>query len=161
MRLNDAVWGVLLLFFSAVIVVHVQGFPKIPGQQVGPALFPGFLAVALGVCGVLLVLKGLAAKREWGAQEKWVAFAEWMRSGHHLLAFLLTVGVNIFYIVAVNPLGFIVTGVIYLAVLFRVFGVRGRWIVPLAVVVTLVIHYAFYKLLKVPLPWGLLQSVAW
>ena len=27
--------------------------------------------------------------------------------------------------------------------------------------VTLIIHYVFYKLLRVPLPWGLLQGVAW
>ena len=31
----------------------------------------------------------------------------------------------------------------------------------LAVVVTLVIHFAFYKLLRVPLPWGLLTPYAW
>ena len=46
MKLNDAVWGALLLLFSVVLLVHVQSFPKIPGQQVGPALFPGILAVA-------------------------------------------------------------------------------------------------------------------
>jgi len=39
--------------------------------------------------------------------------------------------------------------------------VPAKWIVPLAVAMTLGIHYAFYKLLKVPLPWGLLQGVAW
>jgi putative tricarboxylic transport membrane protein len=55
MRLNDAVWGALLLLFSAVILFHVQSFPKIPGQQVGPALFPGLLAVGLAVCGALLI----------------------------------------------------------------------------------------------------------
>ncbi len=49
----------------------------------------------------------------------------------------------------------------YLATLFGVFGVRSRWIVPLAIVVTLVIHYAFYKLLRVPLPWGILERFAW
>ena len=32
---------------------------------------------------------------------------------------------------------------------------------PVAIVVTLVIHYAFYKLLQVPLPWGVLQGIAW
>jgi putative tricarboxylic transport membrane protein len=36
-----------------------------------------------------------------------------------------------------------------------------RWIVPLAVVVTLAIHYAFYKLLRVPLPWGWLEPLGW
>ncbi len=78
-----------------------------------------------------------------------------------MFAFALTVGVNVLYILAVNRLGFILTGVIYLGALFWVYGVRPRWIVPLAIVMTLGIHYAFYKLLKVPLPWGLLQGIAW
>jgi putative tricarboxylic transport membrane protein len=46
-------------------------------------------------------------------------------------------------------------------VLFAVFGVRLRNNLTLAVIVTLGIHYAFYKLLKVPLPWGVLQGWAW
>ena len=41
MKLNDAVWGALLALLGAAIVVHVQSFPRIPGQNVGPALFPG------------------------------------------------------------------------------------------------------------------------
>ena len=32
---------------------------------------------------------------------------------------------------------------------------------PVALVMTLLIHYAFYKLLRVPLPWGVLQPFAW
>jgi putative tricarboxylic transport membrane protein len=161
MRLNDAVWGAVLLLFSAVLLIHVQGFPRIPGQQVGPALFPGVLAVALAVCGALLVIKGLATRRVQGERSEWVAFAAWTRSPKHALAFALTIGVNILYILAVDKLGFIPLGVIYLSLLFWVYGVGVRWIVPIAVVMTLGIHYAFYKLLKVPLPWGLLQGIAW
>jgi putative tricarboxylic transport membrane protein len=67
----------------------------------------------------------------------------------------------VFYILLVDSLGFILTGVVYLATLFTVFGVRLRWVVPIALGVTLVIHYSFYKLLKVPLPWGVLQGIAW
>jgi putative tricarboxylic transport membrane protein len=161
MKLNDAVWGALLLLFSVVLLVHVQSFPKIPGQQVGPALFPGILAVGLAVCAGLLVVKGLASRREGGERAEWVLFEAWTRRRHYVLAFALTVGVNVFYILAVDRLGFIVTGVIYLAALFRVFGVRKAWILSLALIVTLCIHYAFYKLLKVPLPWGIMQGVAW
>jgi putative tricarboxylic transport membrane protein len=51
--------------------------------------------------------------------------------------------------------------VIYLAVLFAVFGVSPRWNLPIAIIVTLLIHYSFYKMLKVPLPWGVLTGVAW
>jgi putative tricarboxylic transport membrane protein len=78
-----------------------------------------------------------------------------------VIAFVAVIGVNVFYILLVDRIGFIVTGVVYLATLFTVFGVRLRNVLPLALVVTLVIHYAFYKLLKVPLPWGLLQGFAW
>ncbi len=159
MKLNDAVWGALLLLFGAIVLVHVQSFPKIPGQQVGPALFPGIVAAGLAVCGALLVLNGLATRRaaERAASE-WVSLAPWVRDGHYVLAFLLTIGVNVFYIFFVDRLGFIVTGVVYLAVLFWVFGVNRKWLLPIAIVVTFGIHYAFYKLLKVPLPWGILQG---
>jgi putative tricarboxylic transport membrane protein len=39
--------------------------------------------------------------------------------------------------------------------------VRVRTGLPLAIVLTLVIQVAFYKLLKVPLPWGVLERFAW
>ena len=52
MKINDAIFGALFLLFGLVVVVHVQAFPKIPGQQVGPALFPGLVAAALAVGGV-------------------------------------------------------------------------------------------------------------
>lgn len=158
MKFNDAVWGALLLLFGIVILIHVQSFPKMPGQHVGPALFPGIIAAGLAVCGILLVLKGLATRRAArGEAAAWASFAPWTRDGHYVLALALTIGVNVFYILTVDRLGFIVVGVVYLAVLFWVFGVDRRWLLPIAIVVTLGIHYAFYKLLKVPLPWGILQ----
>ncbi|MFO1305160.1 MAG: tripartite tricarboxylate transporter TctB family protein [Burkholderiales bacterium] len=161
MRLNDAVWGALLLLLSAAILVHVQSFPTIPGQKVGPALFPGLVAVGLAVCAVLLVVKGLAARRDGDEAGAWVELDDWMGDGSYVLAFVVTIGVNVFYILAVDWLGFLPVGVIYLSALFVVYGVSRKWILPIAIVVTLAIHYAFYKLLKVPLPWGLLQGVAY
>jgi len=160
-KVNDAVWGALLLLLSAALLVHVQSFPKIPGQQVGPALFPGIVAVALGVCAVLLVLKGFAARRAGGERADWIDFEDWTRHRRYVVAFLATIGVNVFYIFAVDRLGFLITGTAYLAVLLVVYGVARKWILPIAVIVTLVIHYAFYKLLKVPLPWGPLQGLAY
>jgi putative tricarboxylic transport membrane protein len=161
MKLNDAVWGALLLFLSAAVLIHVQAFPSIPGQKVGPALFPGLLAVALAVCALILIGKGLTARRHGGERRHWLELDGWTKSRRQVVAFFAVLGVNLFYILLVDRVGFILTGTAYLAVLFTVFGVRPRWVLPIALVVTLVIHYAFYKLLKVPLPWGLLQGVAW
>jgi putative tricarboxylic transport membrane protein len=160
-KLNDAVWGALLLLFSAVVLVHVQAFPRIPGQNVGPALFPGLIAAGFAVCGAILVSKGLAARVSGGERARWFELDGWTRFHRKLVAFALVVGVNIFYIALVDRLGFVPTGVVYLALLFAVFDVPLKWIVPLALAMTLGIHYAFYKLLRVPLPWGLLQGIAW
>ena len=161
MKVNDAVWGALFLLLSIVILLHVQSFPTIPGQKVGPALFPGVIAAGLGVCALLLIARGIVARSKGGESAPWLVAGDWIRSRRHLLAFALVIGVNIFYILLVDRLGFILTGTIYLAVLFAVFGVRTRNNLPLALVTTLVIHYAFYKLLRVPLPWGPLQNWAW
>jgi len=160
MKVNDAIWGALLLALAAALLIHIQGFPTIPGQKYGPALMPGVVAVGLAVCGALLIIKGLAVLRA-GEDPRWVRFDEWIASSRRVVALALTVGVNVFYILVVDWLGFILTGVIYLSVMFSAFGVRAKWIVPIGLVVTLVIHYAFYKLLRVPLPWGILQGVAW
>jgi len=63
--------------------------------------------------------------------------------------------------VVVDWLGFLLTALVILTVLFRLFGVAfGRSIV-IAAIATFVIHFAFYKLLRVPLPWGVLTGIAW
>jgi putative tricarboxylic transport membrane protein len=159
MRINDAVWGALLLLLAAALLVHIQSFPTIPNQEYGPALMPGVVAIGLAACGVLLILKGLVARRSTGAA--WLEAQAWMRMPRRLLALAVAIGMNVFYIYAVDWLGFVITGTIYLASLFAVFGVKPVRIVPMALVVTIVIHYAFYKLLRVPLPWGILHGIAW
>ena len=63
MKFNDALWGALFIAGAAVILVHVQGFPRIPGQNVGPALFPGLIAVGIALCGLILITRGLRARR--------------------------------------------------------------------------------------------------
>jgi putative tricarboxylic transport membrane protein len=45
--------------------------------------------------------------------------------------------------------------------LWLVFGAAVRLIAPLALVVVLAIHYSFYSVLGVPLPWGVFERFAW
>ncbi len=161
MKLNDAVWGVLLALFGAAIVADVQHFPHIPGQNVGPALFPGIVAGALALCGVFLIVRGLKARRADETATPWLTAPAWLRSPPQLLAFFVLVAVNLFYVAAVQRLGFVLTAFVYLAALMWVLRVRLVLVVPVALVLTLLVHYAFYKLLRVPLPWGVLQGIAW
>ena len=161
MKLNDAVWGALLLLFSVTLLVHVQSFPPMPGQRVGPALFPGLIAVGLAVCAVLLMVKDWAARSKQGGAPALMTLAPWTRSPRQMLAFGLVIGANVGYILLVDKVGFIPIGTLYLVILFWVLGVSPKWNLVIAIAVTLVIHYAFYKLLRVPLAWGVLGRFAW
>ena len=157
MKFNDAVSGAALLALAIAILVNVSGFPAIPGQSIGPGVFPGLLAVLLAICAVLLILKGLAATRH----EAWIESGDWMKSAVHLRNFIITIGCLVFYILASEVIGFLLCGVIILSSMFWALAVRRGLIVPLAVLITLVIHSVFYKGLRVPLPWGVLQPLQW
>ena len=159
MKLNDAIWGALIALLGSAILWHVQGFPPMPGQRVGPAMFPGVLAVALMICGAVLIVAGLRARRAAGAP--WSVAPVWLRSPPHVLAFAVLLASNVFYLLAVDRLGFLPTAFVYLAALMWVLRVRLAAVLPISLIMALLIHYVFYKLLRVPLPWGVLQGIAW
>jgi putative tricarboxylic transport membrane protein len=157
MKFNDAISGAFLLAIAVAILIDIQGFPKIPGQNVGPGAFPGSLAVILAGCSIALIIRGLKER----AGGRWFTPGAWLMSWPHLRSFLVTVACLVFYVVASEPLGFIPCGIVILSAMFATLGVRGRLILPIALAVTLVIHAIFYKGLRVPLPWGLLLPIAW
>jgi putative tricarboxylic transport membrane protein len=156
MKINDAIFGAVLLLLGIVILVHVQSFPTIPGQQYGPGLFPGTAAAGLVVCGVLLVISGLRER----AGARWIEFAPWTRSRAHVVAFGAIVLGVVAYILWADALGFLVIAPLLLFAWFLALGVAPVRATIAALVATAVIWYAFYKLLRVPLPWGLLQKFA-
>ncbi|MGH6624815.1 MAG: tripartite tricarboxylate transporter TctB family protein [Burkholderiaceae bacterium] len=157
MKLNDAVFGLLLLALAASVLLFVQSFPKIPGQQVGPALFPGLIAIGLGISGAVLTVRG------WRARASIPMFRaeSWTRSPRHFLALVMLIGAVVFYIVAADALGFLLTVVLILTALLWVLGTSPMRSLVIAVIATVTIHFAFYKLLRVPLPWGVLTPYAW
>ena len=159
MKLHDALWGALLLGFAGALYWHASGFPAMSGQQVGPGALPRLLAVGLGVCGALLLVQGLR-RRVRGGTQAWLKWPRWLGAPRQLAGFVVLVAVNLLYLLTVERLGFIVVGSVYLAALMLVLRVRPLRALIIAVVMTLLIHGAFYKLLKVPLPWGVLP-VLW
>ncbi len=157
MKLNDAVFGLLLLALGGIVLYAVQGFSKIPGQQVGPALFPGLIAAGLCVGGLILLVRGWRQR----AVVPMIAMEAWVRSPRHLLSFVVLIGSIVFYMMVSQALGFLPSSFIILTALFVVLGVGGARSVVIALLASLLIHFVFYKLLRVPLPWGVLQAVSW
>jgi len=157
MKLNDAIFGLVLLALGATVLISVQVFPKIPGQPVGPALFPGLIAAGLCITGILLIVHGVRDR----ANQPWLVWDDWVRSPRHAVALLVLLGSVVFYIAASNRLGFLPTAVIILVALFSVLRVPLWRALLIAVIAAVLVHFAFYKLLRVPLPWGVLTPYAW
>ncbi len=150
MKFSDTVWGALLLALALAVLWNIQGFPRIPGQNIGPAAFPGLLALILAGCAVVLIVRGVRERAPH------VTPGLWLRSKHHVGNFVLTAGVLVFYILAAEKLGFIVCAVLILLAMFFKLGVKAKLAIPIAIVTAFVIHLIFYKGLRVSLPWGVM-----
>lgn len=157
MKINDVISGVLAGSLGSVIYVHAMSFPSMPGQNVGPNMFPQLIAAGLMICAVMLIWRGLRAL----GTEAWITLPAWLGNGRIAFGFMLIPIVLVFYVILSERFGFIPTAVILLMALFITFNVRLRTALLVAIIGSLSIHYLFYKLLKVPLPWGILNSVAW
>ena len=155
MRLNDAVSGAVLLVFAAALAFWSQGFPAIPGQQYGAAVFPTLVAAGLATCGVLMIASGV---RQGGPVLTW---AEWAGERHGLRNVVVTVAAVLFYILAAETLGFMLTMAPILLIMLRMLRVGWLASFALAILVTLAIQYLFGSFLYVPLPWGILTPVRW
>ena len=156
MKINDAIFGAVLMALGLAVLLTVRSYSSMPGQNVGPALFPGLIASGLLVCGTLLVVSGVRAR----AGTAWVQALPWLRSRGHVLRFVAVVGAVVGYIVLAQPLGFLIVAPLALLALLLPFGVRPGTAIVVSLLASALIWYAFYKLLRVPLPWGVLERFA-
>lgn len=155
MRVGDTVSGLLTAIVGIAIVLYAATFPPMPGQPVGPSLFPSAIGGGMVILGAALVVNGLRERTPT------VEFDDWVRRPRMLVNFGAVIAAVLFYSLAVDVLGFFLAAIAFLTVLFFAFGVTRTLIAPLAIGVTMVIHYGFYSLLRVPLPWGVLEAIAW
>jgi len=156
MKLNDAVFGALFAALGAFVLWRVQGFPPIPGQQYGAGAFPGLIGAGFVAVGLLLVLVGLRQR----AAVPWLRVADWARSAPHLGAIAAVVLGVVAYILWADDIGFLLLAPALLCVWLLVLRVRPAVAIVVAIAASLAIWFAFYKLLRVPLPWGVLKSYA-
>jgi putative tricarboxylic transport membrane protein len=160
MQLTNRVTGLFLIALGGVAAYGGSRLPPVPGQQVGPNVFPMVVGAGLILCGALIAL-GIGQRFEEEAEADLVAHSDQAeaqpraQSWWRRLMVLVPPGLLLFYVFTVDRLGFLVTaGIIVLATALAL-GARLRLALPLAIGAPLVVHLVFAKLLRVPLPWGL------
>ena len=149
MRRVDRWLGLALGALAAAVLWTSRDFPAVPGQKIGAGFLPGLVGAGLMLCAVVLVVRSLRA----GAAPTDTAGAGPTRR----LAPAAVLGAIVLYVVAAERVGFLLLVPPLLFGLLLAFDVRPRAALAWAIGGTLIVHLAFYKLLRVPLPWGVLR----
>lgn len=159
MHLSDRVTGGFLVLLGAFAFWGGSRLPAVPGQDIGPAVFPMVVGGGLVLCG-LLILLGVGRSFEEPDPEPAEAhagLARWL-GRRRILAALVPPALLVFYVLVSEPLGFLLTAFVIVFVAALSLGASLRLAAGMAIGAPPIVHLVFYKLLRVPLPEGLLAA---
>ena len=155
MKFHDSILGVIFVCLSLIMLSMARHFPSIQGQNIGPGFFPSLIAGGMLVFGILLAIRGFVKKKSVPI----VTLGEWIRSPRLVSNFCLVLSCLVFYILAANLLGFLVS-------VFLILGLLLAWLrrkiwssVFIALVVTVAVHQTFSRFLMIPLPEGIFSAI--
>lgn len=165
MHLSDRVTGLFLVALGGVAAYGGSRLPPVPGQEMGPEVFPMVVGISLALCGGLIA-SGVGRRYEEEAEADLARIsAETEADGstaasHHSrwweLRVLIPPALLLFYYFVVDRLGFLPTAATIVLLASLALGARARLAIPLAIAAPLAVNLIFLKLLRVPLPSGML-----
>jgi putative tricarboxylic transport membrane protein len=150
MKISDTIVGAGFVAAGALIIAGTLNYPSLDGGHPGPALFPRILGTLMAAFGGLVSLQGLRARDE--TQD--VHWAGLYRNAGFVNALFVLAGV-LAYILLAERLGYLIMGSLIM------FAIMARIRVPLlralviAVVFNNLVYLLFAKIMRVPLPLGL------
>ncbi|MFZ2649395.1 MAG: tripartite tricarboxylate transporter TctB family protein [Burkholderiaceae bacterium] len=151
MARSDRKVGIGIAVLALAVLWSARSFPNVPGQKLGAAFLPMLIGAGLLLCAIALILRkpasGAAAAEAGPAR---VAVDE------HFGSSALTIVAVLAYILASEALGFLLLAPLCLLLTFLAQRVRLAPALLWSIGGTVLVHVAFYKLLRVPLPWGVL-----
>jgi putative tricarboxylic transport membrane protein len=157
-RLSDTILGLLVGAFGVAILWHIASYPTIPGHYYGPAMFPAIVGWGFILFGGMLLLRSI---RQAAWRKPLLDWQTWRNNGRGALAALFVLASIQAYIYLGDLIGFQILGFLIMAVLFLWAGRTLVFSIGLAVFVTVLLDALFSKLLRVPLPTGVLSQFWW
>jgi len=153
MKISDRVMGAGFVGAGAAIFLATLGFPRLDGGSPGPALFPRVLAVLMIGFGACLAFQ--AALRRHTNPPDAAPVPAGPHAGGVINALLVFAAIIVFMLVS-QVLGFLLTTAAILLGLMWWLGTPLPRAAAAAVGLTLFVYVIFGKVLRVPLPLGLL-----
>jgi putative tricarboxylic transport membrane protein len=151
MQKTDRWLGLALVLLAGVVLWSARAFPAVPGQKLGAGFLPSLIGVCLLLCGVALGLRSLRAQAYADEDAAPAAGSEHFGSAFVIIAVIAA------YIGLADRLGFLIVAPLCLLAVFKALRVATVPALLWAAGGTVVVHFAFYKLLRVPLPWGVFR----
>jgi putative tricarboxylic transport membrane protein len=165
MQLSDRVTGLFMVALGGLAAYGGSRLPPVPGQQIGPNVFPLVVGIGLAICGGMIAF-GIGRRYEEEAEADLAKITgqiatETGKDGHphswwRGLTLLVPPALLLFYVLAVDRLGFLPTAAVLVLITSLALGARLRLAVAMAIGAPLFVNLVFLKLLRVPLPSGLL-----
>ena len=150
MKKNDIIAGGIFIVLGIFIFTQTFSYPSPEKGHPGPDLFPNLLALLFIIFGGVLIFK----TRKLFARVEEISEAP-PRPKKIINAFFV-MGIIVVFVALVNLLGFLVTSAVLLFVLMKKLGVSLLKSAITSIVLTLFINLMFSKILRVPLPPGIL-----
>nr|WP_321443769.1 tripartite tricarboxylate transporter TctB family protein [uncultured Cohaesibacter sp.] len=149
MKFNDRIIGILAVLSGIAIIAGTLEFRSIQGQQFGSAFFPRIVGATTIIVGLIQFFAA--------APGPWIQIREELRN-RDTLSKLMVIAVVIFWLFAVEPLGFLLTTALVTALLASTLGARPMSTIVVALGLPVLLHAIFGMLLRVPLPRGLIEG---
>jgi putative tricarboxylic transport membrane protein len=123
-------------------------------------VFPVVIGLCVALCGLLIAFR-IGSRLEADAEADLAAHggetvAVEERGALYKLRILIPPALILFYVLTADLLGFVPAAAIMVLAVSLTLGARLKLAIPLAILAPIGVHLVFYKLLRVPLPEGLL-----
>ena len=149
-KTKGIITSILFLAFSIVMIVFARQYKPMMQNDLGSGFFP--MVVGIAMCALSVLRLVLAIREKNGGVKK---------SGDDLMGGLSTTILIGGYCIAFNPVGFIISTVIYLFLQILVLTPKEKRSWPITIAISLIAPVAFYVLfvyaINTPLPKGLLS----
>jgi putative tricarboxylic transport membrane protein len=157
-RIDDRLFGVLICLLGIAVLWYSAGFPAVAQQHYGPAMFPTIIGSGLVASGLVLTI---AAVRQSAATARLLAFPDWRKSAGGVASVALMLASILSFLFLGERIGFQLLAFATLLLLYLAAGRSMLRSIGIAIGVTVCLDLLFSKLLRVPLPRGLLAQINW
>lgn len=151
-KIRDIICGVIMLAFGTMMIVVAKDIPNKVAKDVGSAYVPTFIGICIIVVAVAkLVLAILDKKPSANQKIKWTQDS---------LGGFGTIALMAAYMLAIEPVGFIVSSVVYLFAQMMLLSDKTNrkpiLFAVIAVALPVAVEALFVYAIKMPLPVGIL-----